>query len=937
MMKKKRNKHISAGLASVMALGTIVAVAPLEAEASINFSDVESTHQHYDAIINLAERGIIKGFGDGTFKPGQSVTRGQAAKIIAGVLELDTTNVVDPGFTDVPTTHEYYGAIAALENAGIIKGYGDGTFGPGKTVTRNHMAKIIANAFELDAPAGATTPFEDVSADSEYAGYITALYTAGITTGTTSTTFSGTANVTRGQMASFVVRAEDTVSQEDAEKVAADKALVEAGTYEIPLEHQTDQAKKTAWVQSAVDALLQNGTKAEVTFKDGVYGVVITLGDATENATITVTEEAPEVAAFTIGEKGYDTLQEAVDAAENGDIIKLNKDATGAGIFLASGRKNVIIDFDKHTYTVDSAVGSTGTETQAVHLEQGNTVKLMNGTITSTSSEESNVKMLVQNYSDLTLEDMTLDGTKISEEGQTRYVLSNNSGTVAINGATSITANPGDVAVDSCKYGSYEAPTVNINTTGTITGELEVTGGNLTIEKGAFTDLSNAVKYAAEKASIKLAEDTTGKGIFLAAGEKDITIDFDKHTYTVDSAVGSTGTETQAVHLEKGNTVKLMNGTITSTSSEESDVKMLVQNYSNLTLEDMTLDGTKISEEGQTRYVLSNNSGIVAINGATSITANPGDVAVDSYKYGSYEAPTVNINTTGTITGKIEVTGGNVNIADGTFIGELSRESGSLVITGGAFTDLSNAVTYTAEKASIKLAEDTTGKGIFLAAGKKDITVDFDKHTYTVNDAVGSTGTETQAVHLEKGNTVKLMNGTITSTSSEESNVKMLVQNYSNLTLEDMTLDGTKISEEGQTRYVLSNNAGIVAINGVTSITANPGDVAVDSYKYGSYEAPTVNINTTGTITGKIEVTGGNVNIVNGTFIGELSCESGSLVITGGAFTQDPNQYTTSGYTVIQSHGEQTIWVVEELVAASPTLDAGEHFVVENGVVRFLV
>ncbi len=211
-MNKKYNKNINAGLASVMALGSIVVAAPMTTEASAKFLDLNTNNQHYNAIVNLAERGIIKGFGDGTFKPGQSVTRGQAAKIIAGVLELDTTNVVNPGFTDVPTTHEYYGAIAALANAGIIRGYGDGTFGHGKTVTRNHMAKMIAGAFELTAPAESTLPFKDVSAESEYAGYITALYAKAITTGTTPTTFSGASNVTRGQLASLVVRAETTLT-----------------------------------------------------------------------------------------------------------------------------------------------------------------------------------------------------------------------------------------------------------------------------------------------------------------------------------------------------------------------------------------------------------------------------------------------------------------------------------------------------------------------------------------------------------------------------------------------------------------------------------------------------------------------------------------------------------------------------------------------------
>ena len=77
----------------------------------------------------------------------------------------------------------------------------------------------------------------------------------------------------------------------DVEKVAADKALIEAGTYEIPLTSQTTQEAKTAWVQSAVDALIENGTTAVVTYSESAYAVELTLNEATGTATITVTEE----------------------------------------------------------------------------------------------------------------------------------------------------------------------------------------------------------------------------------------------------------------------------------------------------------------------------------------------------------------------------------------------------------------------------------------------------------------------------------------------------------------------------------------------------------------------------------------------------------------------------------------------------------------------
>lgn len=78
----------------------------------------------------------------------------------------------------------------------------------------------------------------------------------------------------------------------DAQKLDADKGLIEAGTYEIPKANQADQAAKTAWVQSAVDAKIANGTSATVTWNAGTskYDVALKLNAETGSATILVTE-----------------------------------------------------------------------------------------------------------------------------------------------------------------------------------------------------------------------------------------------------------------------------------------------------------------------------------------------------------------------------------------------------------------------------------------------------------------------------------------------------------------------------------------------------------------------------------------------------------------------------------------------------------------------
>ena len=101
MKTQSYKKAFNVAIATVVAAGAVVAVAPIQADAALSFSDVKETNSHYANILNLAERGVINGYEDGTFRPGESIKRGQAAKIIAGVLGLDTTNVKNPNFKDV--------------------------------------------------------------------------------------------------------------------------------------------------------------------------------------------------------------------------------------------------------------------------------------------------------------------------------------------------------------------------------------------------------------------------------------------------------------------------------------------------------------------------------------------------------------------------------------------------------------------------------------------------------------------------------------------------------------------------------------------------------------------------------------------------------------------------------------------------------------------
>lgn len=262
MKLRQKKKFIKASAA--LAVATSAIVVPMQTEAS-NFSDLAPSQYFYEDVLNLQERGIINGFSDGTFKPNASLTRGQAAKMIAGVLKLDTTNVVNPDFTDIDPAHQYYGVIAALKQAGIIDGYTDGTFKPGETVQRNHVAKILANALQLKAKNVDALPFTDINAS--YKEVIAALYENNVTTGKTETTFDGKAFVTRGQMAAFIARAEKAVAPTETQSEAISGVITNVTATEITIDQQTytiPATLKAIFNKENAQALAQAPIKATV-------------------------------------------------------------------------------------------------------------------------------------------------------------------------------------------------------------------------------------------------------------------------------------------------------------------------------------------------------------------------------------------------------------------------------------------------------------------------------------------------------------------------------------------------------------------------------------------------------------------------------------------------------------------------------------------------
>ena len=460
--------------------------------------------------------------------------------------------------------------------------------------------------------------------------------------------------------------------------------------------------------------------------------------------------------------------------------------------------------------------------------------------------------------------------------------------------------------------------------------------------------------------TVTLLENAQGGGIglFNAEGAEgvDLTIDLGGHTYTcVGPAVGSSGTKSQAFHLEKGNKVTVKNGTV-AISEENNGVQMMFQNYGGLTLQDLSLKGAQ-----NTQYIISCNYGDTVLTNVNIDGTHAELVALDVMHWlgTTYEdkAPTVTVNNTkaNTINGKLDVycygagdesctAKPTLSITGGTF----SNDPSAYVAEGYVVTDNKDgtwtagavlpvakvngvgyptlvaavaAVTGSESKAgTVTLLENAQGGGIglFNAEGAEgvDLTIDLGGHTYTcVGPAVGSSGTKSQAFHLEKGNKVTVKNGTV-AISEENNGVQMMFQNYGGLTLQDLSLKGAQ-----NTQYIISCNYGDTVLTNVNIDGTHAELVALDVMHWlgTTYEdkAPTVTVNNTkaNTINGKLDV------YCYGA--GAESCTAKpTLSITGGTFRNDPSAYVAEGYVV--SGNETESYTVSKYVAPTPTPDHGQ-------------
>lgn len=194
------------------ATGKIVATLGAKSEAvtvsvakKALFKDIPNNYTYFKEIEYLTSNKIITGYSDGTFKPDNKLTRAHAAVIISRALGLNTSNVKNPSFKDIPANHVYYKEIAAVAEAGIMSGRGNNKFDPDATLTRAQMAKIVALAYDLKGTSNIV--FKDVPKNDWAQAYIQQLAANKITTGYPGNLFKLNESISRVHFGLFLYRA----------------------------------------------------------------------------------------------------------------------------------------------------------------------------------------------------------------------------------------------------------------------------------------------------------------------------------------------------------------------------------------------------------------------------------------------------------------------------------------------------------------------------------------------------------------------------------------------------------------------------------------------------------------------------------------------------------------------------------------------------------
>lgn len=226
MGKNFINKLLPLALTAAMIVPSVPAMAAP--------SDIAG-HWAESVITQWQSKGLIQGYEDGTFKPGNTITRAEFVTLMNNAKGFWSEGSIN--FSDVKNGSWFYSAVARAVAAGYVKGYSDGSFKPGNTITRAEAAVMIANAARLSANEAGAYRFTDVGSIPAWArGSVGAVVAAGYMTGYPDGSFYANASISRAEAVSSLNRmlggtayqpTQPTTPTTDTTKTTSDDVVIE--------------------------------------------------------------------------------------------------------------------------------------------------------------------------------------------------------------------------------------------------------------------------------------------------------------------------------------------------------------------------------------------------------------------------------------------------------------------------------------------------------------------------------------------------------------------------------------------------------------------------------------------------------------------------------------------------------------------------------------
>ncbi|QIK63078.1 hypothetical protein G7068_07605 [Leucobacter viscericola] len=170
--------------------------------------DVPTSHKFRKEIMWLVNRKISSGYADGSFRPGESISREAMSAFLFRMRKVRNFKVPATAktFSDVPKSQRFYTYIMWMSSEKITTGNADGTFKPKDAVSREAMAAFLYRYAGSPTFTPTAAPFSDVPKTHKFYKQIAWLKSVGITTGNADGTFGPSNAVSREAMAAFLYR-----------------------------------------------------------------------------------------------------------------------------------------------------------------------------------------------------------------------------------------------------------------------------------------------------------------------------------------------------------------------------------------------------------------------------------------------------------------------------------------------------------------------------------------------------------------------------------------------------------------------------------------------------------------------------------------------------------------------------------------------------------